>query len=78
MHLERVSQRTNELSAAVGPVDTMVALARLEDALAALEVVADCEVIDLREARTVTERTAPAVARAEERIGHLAALLEGN
>lgn len=37
MILQRVELRTAELAAAVGPIDTLVAMARLEDALAALE-----------------------------------------
>ncbi|MEZ5238151.1 MAG: hypothetical protein R2716_04170 [Microthrixaceae bacterium] len=78
MHLVRVSERTDELASAVGPLETMVALARLEDALAELDSVAGEEVIDLREAEAVLSRTGPVVARAEQRVEQLAGLLRGH
>lgn len=77
MQLERVAERTDELAAAIGPLATLMALARLEDALASLDALADDEVIDLREAQEVLARTGPVIARAEVRIEDLNRALGG-
>ena len=37
MDLQRIERRTEELAASVGPLDTLLAMARLEDALEALD-----------------------------------------
>lgn len=78
MHLERVAERTEDLAATVGPFETLLAMARLEDALASLEHVAGQDVIDLREAREVLARTEPVVARAEVRIEDLTRAMAGD
>lgn len=77
MHLEHVAKRTEDLAATVGPLETLLAMARLEDALAACDLVADEEVIDLRQARDVLSQSERVLARAELRIEDLARALDG-
>lgn len=77
MHLERVAERTEDLATTVGPLETLLAMARLEDALAACELVADEEVIDLRQAREVMSQSERVLARAELRIEDLTRALDG-
>jgi hypothetical protein len=77
MHLERVAERTEDLAMTVGPLETLLAMARLEDALAACDLVADEEVIDLRQAREVMSQSERVLARAELRIEDLTRALDG-
>lgn len=77
MHLERVAERTEDLATTVGPLETLLAIARLEDALEACDLLADEEVIDLRQAREVMSRTERVLARAEIRIEDLTRALGG-
>lgn len=77
MHLERVAERTEDLATTVGPLETLLAIARLEDALEACDLVADEEVIDLRRAREVMSRTERVLAKAESRIEDLTRALGG-
>lgn len=77
MHLARVSERTEELATTVGPLETLLALARLQDALAACDLIADGAVIDIRQARDVLEATEAVLARAEVRIEELNGVLQG-
>jgi hypothetical protein len=77
MHLERVAERTEDLATTVGPLETLLAMARLGDALAACDLVADDEVIDLRQAREVMSHTERVLARAEVRIEDLTRALDG-
>lgn len=83
MDLQQVEQRTTELAESVGPVSTLLAMARLEDALEALDrevasdLGADEAVIDLREVRQVLDRTAPVLDRAVLRIEDMAGALDG-
>lgn len=77
MHLERLAERTEDLATTIGPIETLLAMARLEDALAACDLVADEEVIDLRQAREVMSQTERVLARAELRIEDLGRALDG-
>ena len=77
MHLERVAERTEDLATTVGPLETLLAIARLEDALEACDLAADEEVIDLRRAREVMSRTERVLAKAESRIEDLTRALGG-
>lgn len=77
MYLDRVAERTEDLAATVGPYETLLALARLEDALAACDVAAEHDVIDLREAREVLSQTERALTRVGFRIESLAVALDG-
>lgn len=86
MHLDTVAQRAEELAGTVGPVETLLAVARLEDALRELEGALDGVgedprngdvVIDLREVRSVLAEVEPTVERADSRISDLRAALEG-
>jgi hypothetical protein len=85
MPLDAVRHRADHLATTVGPHETLVALARLEDALAQLGTVleagdgdpdGDESVIDLREVRSVMERVQPLIDSADERIGELRSTLE--
>ncbi len=85
MALDVVSQRAEELARTVGPIETLVALARVEDALELLDdALGDdvggtgdgSQVIDLREVRSVMARIQPLFDMAEARIGDLRATLD--
>ncbi len=78
MHLEQVAERTEALAATIGPLDTLLAMARLEDALAQLnEVAGDEDVIDLTDARDVLANAEPVLLRAEVRLEDLTRSLRG-
>ncbi|MCZ7628473.1 MAG: hypothetical protein M5U19_05210 [Microthrixaceae bacterium] len=77
MYLERVAERTDALAATVGPYETLLAMARLEDALATFDLVASREVIDLRRAREVLSDTEQVLTRAGFRIESMAFVLDG-
>lgn len=77
MYLERVAERTDELAESVGPLGTLIALARLEDALADLDAVAHEDVLDVRDTRDVLDHAAPVVAHAQTRIEDLRSSLDG-
>ncbi|MFV0315733.1 MAG: hypothetical protein ACK5O2_02075 [Microthrixaceae bacterium] len=94
MNLEPVRERTAELAAAIGPIDTLVAMARLEDALGELDRVVSEELewdeltidlrdtnavlVDLSDVRGVLEEAKPVLDRAEVRIRDMASALSGS
>lgn len=78
VYLERVAERTEELAGSVGPLGTLIALARLEDALVALdEVAGDPRTVDLDDALRVLSEAEPVILRAEHRVEGILSALGG-
>lgn len=79
MPLDHVVRCATDLAATVGPLETLVAMSRLEDALDDLDGELDDgdTVIDLRETREVLIEIEPVLAGADARIADLRSALEG-
>lgn len=90
MSSDEVTKRTAELGSAVGPLQTLAALARIEDVLAKIDEdldetgdggdnaeAGDPAVIDLRTTRAALDELTAVLAGSEPRIIDLAAALEG-